>query len=221
MDGLRGWLVISGQPASAARVLVHEAKLLEFQEIASRRRRQDGEALAFGLALEWGSGTSKGSWSGTSGLVARLRPGRPAAPDETTPDRGRLCHPRATRRVTGGSGSSARWAWRRAIAQRAGRIRSENSLGAVSLDAAFELEDVFLLLPVRARNADVDNLARPVVNMLFDSRDEQADRTLTATLFDAEDAQIHRLILGKRVVADPAEEGIDVTVRWDARENAD
>jgi len=54
MDGLRGWLVISGQPASAARVLVHEAKLLEFQEIASRRRRQDGESLAFGLALEWG-----------------------------------------------------------------------------------------------------------------------------------------------------------------------
>jgi PadR family transcriptional regulator AphA len=34
--------------------LVHEAKLLEFREIASGRRRQDGEAWAFGLALEWG-----------------------------------------------------------------------------------------------------------------------------------------------------------------------
>jgi PadR family transcriptional regulator AphA len=34
--------------------LVHEAKLLEFQEIASRRTRQDDEAWAFGLALEWG-----------------------------------------------------------------------------------------------------------------------------------------------------------------------
>ena len=54
MDGLRGWLVISGQPASAARVLVLEAKLLEFREIASGRKRQDGEAWAFGLALEWG-----------------------------------------------------------------------------------------------------------------------------------------------------------------------
>jgi hypothetical protein len=65
----------------------------------------------------------------------------------------------------------------------------------------------------------VDNLARPVLNTLFDSRDEQADRTLTGTLFDAEDAQIHRLILEKRVGAHPAEEGIDVTVRWDARKN--
>jgi PadR family transcriptional regulator AphA len=34
--------------------LVHEAKLLEFEEIASRRKRQDDEAWAFGLALEWG-----------------------------------------------------------------------------------------------------------------------------------------------------------------------
>jgi DNA-binding PadR family transcriptional regulator len=34
--------------------LVHEAKLLEFQEIASGRKQQDGEAWAFGLALEWG-----------------------------------------------------------------------------------------------------------------------------------------------------------------------
>jgi DNA-binding PadR family transcriptional regulator len=34
--------------------LVHEAKLLEFREIASERKRQDDEAWAFGLALEWG-----------------------------------------------------------------------------------------------------------------------------------------------------------------------
>lgn len=87
----------------------------------------------------------------------------------------------------------------------------------MSPDAAFELKIDFMLLPIRARDADVDNLARPVLNTLFDSRDEQADRTLTATLFDARDAQIHRLILEKRVVADPAEEGIDVIVRWDAR----
>lgn len=119
-----------------------------------------------------------------------------------------------------GGGSSARWAWRRAIAQQARGIRSEHRLGAVSPHAAFEFESDFLLLPIRARDADVDNLARPVLNTLFDSRDEQADRTLTATLFDAEDAQIHRLILEKRVVTDSAEEGIDVTVRWDARKNA-
>lgn len=107
----------------------------------------------------------------------------------------------------------------RAIAEQARRNRSERRLGEVSPDAAFELEVVFLL-PARARHADVDNLARPVLNKLFDSRDEQADRTLTATLFDAEDAQIHRLILEKRAVTDSAEDGIDVTVRWVARKNA-
>jgi hypothetical protein len=45
-----------------------------------------------------------------------------------------------------------------------------------------------------------------VLNTLLDSRDEQADRTVTARLFDAEEAQIHRLILEKRVVTDPIEE---------------
>jgi hypothetical protein len=118
-----------------------------------------------------------------------------------------------------GGGSSARWAWRRAIAQQARRIRREHRLGEVSPDAAFELEVVFFLLPARG-HADVDNLSRPVLNTLFDSRDEQADRTLTATLFDAEDAQIHRLILEKRVVTDRAEEGIDVTVRWGTGQTA-
>jgi DNA-binding PadR family transcriptional regulator len=34
--------------------LVHEAKLIEFQGIESRRTRGDDEAWAFGLALEWG-----------------------------------------------------------------------------------------------------------------------------------------------------------------------
>jgi hypothetical protein len=63
-------------------------------------------------------------------------------------------------------------------------------------------------------------ISRGRLNTLFDSHDEQADRTPTAILFDAEDAQIHRLILENRVMADPAEEGIDVTVRWDARRNA-
>jgi PadR family transcriptional regulator, regulatory protein AphA len=34
--------------------LVHEAKLLEFREMASRGDRTDDEAWAFGLALAWG-----------------------------------------------------------------------------------------------------------------------------------------------------------------------
>jgi hypothetical protein len=38
-------------------------------------------------------------------------------------------------------------------------------------------------------------ISRGRLNTLFDSHNEQADRTLTATLFEAEDAQIHRLIL--------------------------
>jgi hypothetical protein len=38
-------------------------------------------------------------------------------------------------------------------------------------------------------------ISRGRLNTLFDSHNEQVDRTLTAILFEAEDAQIHRLIL--------------------------
>ena len=113
-----------------------------------------------------------------------------------------------------GGGSSARWDWRRAIADRARAARAEHALGEVPVSSIFEVDVVFFLSPARARAVDVDNLVRPVLNTLFDSRDEQADRTLTATLFDAEDARIHRLLVEKRTVDDPAQEGIEVVVRW-------
>jgi hypothetical protein len=114
-----------------------------------------------------------------------------------------------------GGGSSARWDWRRAIADRAREVRAEHALGEVSVSSAFEVDVLFFLMPARAGDADVDNLVRLVLNTLFDSRDEQADRTLTATLFDAEDARIHRLLVEKRTVTHPHEEGIEVVVRWD------
>jgi PadR family transcriptional regulator AphA len=50
------WLM---DPADAtafleSEALVHEAKLIELEEIARTRTREDDEAWAFGLALEWG-----------------------------------------------------------------------------------------------------------------------------------------------------------------------
>jgi hypothetical protein len=116
-----------------------------------------------------------------------------------------------------GGGSSSRWEWRRAIAEQAREVRTTLQC-EVSRTALFAFEVVFSLLPLRAHSADIDNLARPVLNTLFDSRDEQADRTLTATLFDAEDAQIWWLVAEKRLVEDPADEGIEVVVRWQASE---
>ena len=119
-----------------------------------------------------------------------------------------------------GGGSSARWDWRRAIAARAREIRRSEALAAVPSETAFEVEVRLFLTPRRALGADLDNLVRPVVNTLFESRDEQADRTLTAALFSAEDARIYRLVVEKRAVEEPAEEGVDVLVRWDEEDGS-
>jgi hypothetical protein len=120
-----------------------------------------------------------------------------------------------------GGGSTARWEWRRALAERARRIRSEERLAAVSPTATFHVVVRFLLLPRRALGADLDNLVRPVLNTLFVSRDEQADRTLTGALFAADDARIYRLAVEKRVVEDAADEGVEVVARWDDDEPSD
>lgn len=113
-----------------------------------------------------------------------------------------------------GGGSSARWEWRRAIAERAREVRRSNGLTALTGSETFEVGVRFFLLPRRALGADLDNLVRPVLNTLFSSRDEQADPTLTATLFTAEDARVYRLVVEKRSVEDPAAEGVEVVVRW-------
>jgi hypothetical protein len=115
-----------------------------------------------------------------------------------------------------GGGSSARWEWRRALAERARQLRGTHGLAAVSPTATFAVGVRFSLLPRRALGADLDNLVRPVLNTLFSSRDEQSDLTLTGALFGADDARIYRLVVEKRVVEDPAREGVEVVVRWEA-----
>jgi hypothetical protein len=114
-----------------------------------------------------------------------------------------------------GGGSSARWEWRRALADRARRIRSDHRLAAVSPTATFHVVVRFHLLPRRALGADLDNLVRPVLTTLFSSRDEETDATLTGTLFGADDARIYRLAVEKQVVDDAADEGVEVVARWD------
>jgi hypothetical protein len=115
-----------------------------------------------------------------------------------------------------GGGSATRREWRRALADHARRVRRDRRLAEVPDDVTFAVGVRFRLLPRRALGADLDNLVAPVLNTLFNSRDEQSDPTLTATLFHADDARIYRLIVEKRVVEDAADEGVDVVVRWDA-----
>jgi hypothetical protein len=114
-----------------------------------------------------------------------------------------------------GAGSSARAEWRRALADRARRVRSDHRLAAVSPTATFHVDVNFLLLPRRALGADLDNLVGPVLTTLFSSRDEGGDATLTGTLFGADDARIYRLAVEKHVVDDAADEGVEVVARWD------
>ena len=65
------------------------------------------------------------------------------------------------------------------------------------------------------QRADLDNLAKPVLDTLFRSRNAQVkDTSLTGALFDTDDDQVFKLVLEKRLVATDNDEGIDVTITW-------
>jgi hypothetical protein len=74
-------------------------------------------------------------------------------------------------------------------------------------------EVVFYL---RADRADLDNLAKPVLDTLFRvSYPQVRDMTLTATLFQVDDSRVCFLKLEKRLVIAPTDEGADVIISWE------
>lgn len=64
--------------------------------------------------------------------------------------------------------------------------------------------------------ADLDNLAKPVLDTFFRSHYPQVkDPNLTGALFDVDDSRVFKLTLEKRLVSAVANEGVDVVVAWD------
>ena len=108
------------------------------------------------------------------------------------------------------------WDWRRAVADEARRLRYKVDAHNISARTSFIVEILFLLCPHYIKEVDIDNLAKPVLDTIFKSRNSQVhDRYLTGALFDVDDDQVIRLVLEKREVTHTGEEGIDVAITWD------
>lgn len=106
--------------------------------------------------------------------------------------------------------------WRRAVADAARQFRDEGEVDAGDVDdAQFAVDLRFRITDPDIERADLDNLAKPVLNTIFLSRDSKiADTTLTGALFPADDDRVFRLHIEKRMVSSDAEEGVDVRIIW-------
>jgi len=105
------------------------------------------------------------------------------------------------------------WEWRRAVAR-------EAKIAKVPLPLppkrTFPVRIPFHLAPSTLARADLDNLAKPVLDTLFESRNAQVpDESLTGALFaGVDDDRVFSLHLDKRAALAPEEEGADISVTW-------
>ena len=109
------------------------------------------------------------------------------------------------------------WKWRGCISDKARIVRrtKEDMLPAAPQDIHFSVSLVFLMKPGSIEHADLDNLAKPVLDTLFHSRSAQVqDKELTGALFDVDDDRVFQLIAAKKLVVGPDDEGIDITISW-------
>jgi len=105
------------------------------------------------------------------------------------------------------------WAWRAAVAREA-RIAGA-VLAPVSQVASFSVALLFRMREERLQYADLDNLAKPVLDTLFQSRHSQVkDASLAGALFCVDDDRVFRLNLEKQLARDAADEGVDISVSW-------
>jgi Holliday junction resolvase RusA-like endonuclease len=111
---------------------------------------------------------------------------------------------------------SNEWAWRQHLAHEGKSKRSGIESSPVSAATRFAVEVIFYMSASRVGRADLDNLAKPVLDTLFRPRYAQVSNLdLTGALFDLDDDRVFMLILEKRLVATEEEQGADVTVSWE------
>jgi hypothetical protein len=110
---------------------------------------------------------------------------------------------------------SNEWDWRRALAEETRSLR-QSSAPSPPAGAVFAVEVTFYLGEQAFGRADLDNLAKPVLDTLFESRNPQApDAALTGALFPGlDDDRVTRLHLEKRPAAAPELQGADIKVSW-------
>jgi Holliday junction resolvase RusA-like endonuclease len=103
------------------------------------------------------------------------------------------------------------WEWRKAVAEATHAAVQQPQAPQLPNTVRFSVEMVFLLDATHAYRADLDNLAKPVLDTLFRPHIPQVkDMSLTGALFAIDDSRVFRLNTEKRLVAIGAEEGIEV-----------
>ena len=109
---------------------------------------------------------------------------------------------------------SNEWEWRKAIAIEANKQKQIRGHAGVLLK--FEVEIIFHMRTTTFKKSDLDNLAKPVLDTLFQPYDVQVkDKSLSGALFELDDNQVHKLLLEKRLVNTYQEEGADINVSWE------
>src|SRR5207237_3854509 len=105
------------------------------------------------------------------------------------------------------------WEWRSALAEKARALKPQFQLPALPTKLVYAVEITFFFTISGFPWADLDNLAKPVLDTLFRTYNPQVkDLTLTGALVDADDSYVTRLVLEKRQVQSPAEEGAEIQV---------
>lgn len=118
------------------------------------------------------------------------------------------------RQMTPSPWGSNEWEWPKLLAQQA-RLCEVDRAG-ISSKTRFSVRVRFFLGRNLSR-ADLDNLAKPVLDTLFQPYQPQVkDLSLTGALFQVDDSSVYQLCLEKLLVSDPSEEGADISIFWDS-----
>jgi hypothetical protein len=105
------------------------------------------------------------------------------------------------------------WEWRAAVAREA--RKAGEVLTPLPTTALFSVALVFRMRSDSIQHADLDNLAKPVLDTIFLSRQSQVkDPTLAGALFRVDDDRVFKLSAEKRSVKTAADEGVDVSISW-------
>jgi len=111
---------------------------------------------------------------------------------------------------------SNEWAWRKAIAEQARAERLHQQIVPAVSATRFCVAIVFFMTAAHIQRADLDNLAKPVLDTLFLPRNAQVhDKSLTGALFDVDDDCVFKLSLEKAVVQNAQDEGMQVMISWE------
>ena|SRR5258708_4217739 len=105
------------------------------------------------------------------------------------------------------------WNWRRAIAAEAIKVQpsgNENDPRQICVHLTFHLVTAVVGC------ADLDNLAKPVLDTLFHAKRVQTPEDgLSGVLFSCDDGHVYQLHLKKQSVSSETDEGIDAVIEWE------